>query len=162
MFFCFLGFFPLLLAVFWRVRCSSKNIVGREGPGWTVRWKSKFSNETNGKSSPNREYTKGPSQSTHSAPIIRRCLQCSILIQVKPGFWLLNLFNQVPKTWQNVWKWTSLVWMTTRTLMFMPSQKNLGWLPSLLKDHPYFGKEHSSWFIQFGRTPWTWHSKRTY
>lgn len=106
-----------------------------------------------------------PTWRTHAASLpffIRRCLQCSILIQVKPGFWLLNLFNQVPKTWQNVWKWTSLVWMTTRTLMFMPSQKNLGWLPSLLKDHPYFGKEHSSWFIQFGRTPWTWHSKRTY
>ena len=109
-----------------------------------------------------RAHPKQGSQSTHSAPIVRRCLQCSILIQVKPSFWLLNLFNQVPKTWQNVWKWISLVWMTTRTLMLMPSQKNLGWLPSLPKDHPFFGKEHSSWFIRFGRRSWTWHSKPTY
>lgn len=162
--FCFCFCFSPLLDVLWRTKCSLKNIVGREGSGWTERWKSKFSNETNGRSSPNHVYTKGPSQSKNSiqsAPIIKGGFQYSISIQFKPGFWLLNLCNQVPKTWPNIWKWISLLWMAARTLMLMPSRRNLGWLPSLPKDHPFLGKKHSSSFIQLGRTPWIWNAKPT-
>lgn len=130
--FLFFWGFPSSFSYFWRVRCSSKNIVGERALAGQWDEKASFPMKQWKKSSPNREYTKDPSQSTPLCSNYKRMpSKCSILIQVKPGFWLLNLFNQVPKTWQNVWKWTSLVWMTTRTLMFMPSQKNLGWLPSL-------------------------------
>lgn len=67
---------------------------------------SNFSNETNGESSPSHVYMKGPSQSKDlilSTPIRRVCFEYSILIKFKPGLWLLNLFNQVPKIWLNVW-----------------------------------------------------------
>lgn len=126
---------------------------------------SNFSNETNGESSPSHVYTKSPSQSKDSiwsTPIRRVCFEYSILVKLKPGLWLLNLFNQVPKIWPNVWKQIPLLWTAMRTLMFMPSRRNLGWLPSLPKEHPFLGREHSSWFIQLGRTPWAWCSKPTY
>lgn len=61
---------------------------------------SKFSNETIEESCASFASTEGRSQSkdsVHSTPIVRVHFEDSILIKIKPGLWLLNLFKQVPK-----------------------------------------------------------------
>lgn len=133
-FFCFLGFF-LFFSCFWRVRCSSKEYCGgKRGPlVWTVRWKSKFSNETNGKKfSKPWMYSQGPI-SVHSlcSNYKKMLSQCSILIQVKPGFWLLNLLTRCQKLGKMYGNGLLLYEWPQRTLMFMPSKESrLGLPPS--------------------------------